>query len=72
MHDGRFATLEEVVDFYNDGVEANSPNVSAIMIEDRGVANGLFLSDEEKKQLIAFLRTLDDYDFIADPRHKPE
>ena len=72
MHDGRFATLEEVVDFYNDGVEPNSPNISVIMTKDKGLANGLFLSDEEKRQLIAFLKTLDDRDFITDPRHKPE
>ncbi len=67
MHDGRFQTLEEVIDFYNEGVNPNSPNISPIMVKERGLANGLRLSDTEKRQLIAFLETLNDSSFIENP-----
>lgn len=72
MHDGRYQTLEQVVNFYSDSVNANSPNIAAIMKKSRGIANGLNLTEDEKRKLIKFLRSLDDEDFITDPRHKPE
>ena len=50
MHDGSLGTLRDVVDFYSDGGRAN-PNLD----DDIGKLN---LSDEEKAQLIAFLRAL--------------
>ena len=50
MHDGSLGTLRDVVDFYNDGGRAN-PNLD----EDIRKLN---LSEQEKAQLIAFLRTL--------------
>lgn len=72
MHDGRFRTLEEVIDFYNDGVNPNSPNIEPIMKKERGLANGLNLTQREKEQLIAFLKTLDDPSFIENPAyHNP-
>jgi cytochrome c peroxidase len=55
MHDGRFATLEEVVEHYNSGIsrsETLDPNLG------KHPASGLGLSDTEKKALVAFLRTL--------------
>lgn len=72
MHDGRFQTLEEVIDFYNEGVQPESPNIAPIMVKERGLANGLRLSDLEKKQLLAFLKTLNDTSFIEnDAFHNP-
>ena len=50
MHDGVFKTLEEVVDFYNKG-GGNDPNKSAKILK-------LNLSDQEKEDLIAFLKSL--------------
>lgn len=64
MHDGRFANLEEVLDFYSAGVQ-NSVNIDSKM----GLAHqgGVRLTIEEKKQIIAFLKTLTDSSFIASP-----
>ena len=60
MHDGRFATLEEVIDHYNFGGHP-SPTVDPLM---KYVGVGLLLSDEEKANLKAFLLTLSDEEFI--------
>ncbi len=64
MHDGRFATLEEVLDFYSEGVQM-SVNIDSKM----GLAHqgGVRLSTEEKKQIIAFLKTLTDSTFLTRP-----
>ncbi|HQV67243.1 MAG TPA: cytochrome c peroxidase [Saprospiraceae bacterium] len=66
MHDGRFATLEEVLDFYSDGVQT-SANIDAKM----GLAHqgGVRLTLSEKKQIIAFLNTLTDSLFITNPKY---
>ena len=66
MHDGRIATLEEVLDFYTDGM-ADSPTLDAQFRRPDGTL-GLDISPEEKGQLIAFLKTLTDNDFIEDRR----
>ena len=50
MHDGRFKTLEEVVNFYNKGGVKN-PHQDELVLP-------LELTDEEKRDLVAFLRTL--------------
>ena len=62
MHDGRFATLEEVIEHYNSGVRRTDtldPNLG------KHPAAGLGLSASEKKALVAFLRTLTDDSFTA-------
>lgn len=66
MHDGRFETLEEVLDFYSEGVK-RSANIDSKM----GLAHqgGVRLKAEEKKQIIAFLRTLTDSAFILNPAY---
>lgn len=63
MHDGRFATLEEVVEFYNSGVK-RSPTVDPIMTKP-GKEYGLQLTQQEKDDLVAFLKTLTDTSFIT-------
>jgi len=64
MHDGRFATLDEVVEHYSFGL-VFSPTIDPLM---KFVANGgVELSPTEKNQLIAFLNTLTDYDFATNP-----
>lgn len=65
MHDGRFKTLEEVLDHYEAKLE-NSPTLDPILKKDGKI--GIAMTAEEKKQIIAFLKTLDDEDFLTDPR----
>lgn len=62
MHDGRYQTLEEVVEFYNSGVHL-SPTVDPIMTKP-GKENGLQLNEEQKHALVAFLKALTDSSFI--------
>jgi cytochrome c peroxidase len=50
MHDGRFKTLEEVVDFYNDGGQHTRYQSSSV--------KQLHLTPDEKDDLLAFLRAL--------------
>ena len=61
MHDGRFATLEEVVEHYSSGVQRSEtldPNLA------KHPDAGLSLTAEEKRDLVAFLKTLADENFI--------
>jgi cytochrome c peroxidase len=59
MHDGRFATLEEVVEHYNSGIQAH-PTLSAALKDDNGDPVQMNFTDEEKAALVAFLKTLTD------------
>lgn len=66
MHDGRFATLEEVVDHYSEGVKYSS-TIDPLM---KKVADGgLQLTPQKKQQLIAFLKTFTDQEFIDNPAY---
>lgn len=65
MHDGRFETLDEVIDHYSEGL-VHSPTVDPLMKEvDEG---GVHLNALEKEKLKAFLLTLSDSAFVKDPR----
>ncbi len=66
MHDGRFATLEEVVDFYSEGVRW-SPTIDPLMKQVH--QGGVQLNPQEKSNLIAFLKTLNDSSFINNLSH---
>jgi len=60
MHDGRFQTLEEVVEHYNTGVKRSAtldPNLA------KHPDGGLHLSAADKSALVAFLMTLTDARF---------
>lgn len=57
MHDGRFNTLDEIIDFYSEGVQY-SENISPLM--HHVMQGGVQLTLEEKRQLKAFLNTLTD------------
>jgi cytochrome c peroxidase len=67
MHDGRFKTLEEVIDFYSEGVYAGV-NIDSKM----GLAHqhGVHLTPQEKKNIITFLNTLTDSAFVKDPQYR--
>ena len=68
MHDGRFQTLEEVIEFYNSGVHWNSPNIDPIMTKPFK-EYGLMLSAQDKADLIAFLKTFTDTTVIHNPEY---
>ena len=68
MHDGRFKTLLEVINFYDHGVHKVS-NVDPVMLKP-AKENGLQLKEFEKQQLIAFLNTFTDPVMIADTMFK--
>ena len=64
MHDGRFETLEEVVDHYNNGIKASSTVDPAILATQ---STGLMLDEQDKIDLINFLKTLTDYTYLNNP-----
>lgn len=68
MHDGRLATLEDVVEHYSTKVKPH-PYLSAHMKDSQGNPRHLNLSEEEKAALVAFLKTLTDYELISDPKY---
>jgi len=64
MHDGRFATLDEVINHYSEGLQ-DSPTIDPLMKKvDQG---GVQLSTQDKADLKAFLLTLTDNSFINNP-----
>ena len=67
MHDGRFTTLEEVVEFYNSQVKFSS-TVDPIMTKP-SKEFGLQLTPTEKTDLVNFLKTLSDSSFINNPNY---
>lgn len=64
MHDGRFGTLEEVVQFYSTGVNTGSNVDSKMGNAHRG---GVHLTPEEQRKVVAFLHTLTDSTFLRQP-----
>lgn len=70
MHDGRFASLAEVIEFYNQGIQPH-PNLDDRLTEE-GIIGGtprkLNMSSQEKAALLAFLQTLTDEVLINDPK----
>lgn len=69
MHDGRFKSLEEVVDHYSDHIKYGV-TLSVFLQNNSNTVNGtqLSLTAQEKKDLIAFLNMLTDQSFITDKR----
>ncbi len=59
MHSGVFATLEEVIHFYNDGIEPRHPNIGDSR-QNAAVRNPLGLSDQDISALVGFLRSFTD------------
>jgi cytochrome c peroxidase len=70
MHDGRFSTLEQVVEHYNSGIQHHRN------LDDRLTTTGLtggppkryYMTAYQKASIVAFLKTLTDQAFLADAR----
>ena len=67
MHDGRFATLMDVVNHYSDNIQA-SGNLDWRLTGGDGLPLKMNLTQAEKEDLIAFVSTLTDPTFVADPK----
>jgi cytochrome c peroxidase len=68
MHDGRFKTLEEVLEHYSHNIKPN-PKLNSILMDfstGTGKPKQFNLSEFEKRDLIAFLKTLDDKVLTSD------
>lgn len=61
MHDGRYTTLQQCLDHYTN--IQNNINLDPLI-----PTTGIPLTAQEKQDIIAFLQTLTDYEFINDPR----
>jgi cytochrome c peroxidase len=79
MHDGRFDTLEKVVDHYSKGVkphpnldermrQVNPAPLAAAPSGPEVTPRHLNFTDSEKAALVAFLKTLTDHKFLSDPK----
>lgn len=67
MHDGRFQTLEQVVHHYNEGIrESATTDITLLNTKD----TGLFLTEQDKQDLINFLKTLTDDTFLNNEEYK--
>lgn len=64
MHDGRFTNLEMVIFHYSEQIASNVNTHPSLK-------HPLHLQEEEKNNLIAFLKTLTDEDFIKQHQYKP-
>lgn len=67
MHDGRFTTLSQVIDFFDSGVQPN-PDLDARLTAPDGTPKRLGLTVAQKASLVAFLGTLTDSAFLVAPK----
>lgn len=68
MHDGRFQTLEEVINHYSEGIKPHK-DLDKKFKNKNGEVIHLNLDPIEKQALVAFLHTLTDYEMINDPKY---
>lgn len=66
MHDGRFQTLEEVVDHYDNGIKKSGSLDPALLATTN---TGLRLTAQDKADLVAFLKTLTDNSLATNPSY---
>jgi len=70
MHDGRFKSLEDVVEHYSDGVHPHPNLTLAIPTQDGNSkpTSGFRLTKQDQAAVVAFLKTLTDEKLVKDPR----
>jgi len=68
MHDGRFASLEQVIEHYNSGIQPGPLLDYRLRPPTSADPMRLNLSASDKRALVAFLRTLRDASIATDPR----
>ena len=68
MHDGRFATLEEVIDHYSSGIQ-NHSNLITPLVNTTGQVGQFNFTQAEKEALVAFLNTLTDNEMLTDEKY---
>jgi len=90
MHDGRFSRLEDVIEFYNSGIQPHPLLSEELRIREQGgltfehlgpvipfdqvptdgriLPQRMYMTGEEKAAIIAFLKTLSDYQTLTDPK----
>lgn len=66
MHDGRFETLEEVIEHYNSGIKFYFNLPSNLRVGDE--PRRMNYTEEQKAALVAFLKTLTDDEFLTDEK----
>lgn len=66
MHDGRLKTLAEVIDHYNEGIKTSSTTDPTVL---NTQPTGLFLDNQDKEDLINFLKILTDESFLTNPEY---
>ncbi len=67
MHDGRFANLRAVVDFYATAIQPH-PQLADILVTPNGNPARIRLNNNERNALVAFLNTLTDPTLLTDPK----
>lgn len=67
MHDGRFNTLEEVIEHYDNGIQPG-PALDNRLRDGPNGTERLNLSNQDKEDLVAFLQTLTDESLISDAK----
>ena len=68
MHDGRFATLEEVVEHYSTGIQ-NHPTLQPFLKDMNGNPVKYNFTSAESQAIVAFLKTLTDNQFSTDEKY---
>jgi cytochrome c peroxidase len=67
MHDGRFKTLEEVVEFYDTGIR-NNPSLDRVLRNADGSVSRMNLDASQRTALVDYLRTFTDSVFLRSPK----
>ena len=65
MHDGRFETLEEVVEHYSSGIQDHQNLSQFLKSPGSGSPKNMNFSNQDKNDIIAYLKTLTDDEFVA-------
>jgi cytochrome c peroxidase len=67
MHDGRFETLEDVIDHYSEGIE-DSENLDQRFRSAGGSPKQFNIPTSEKRAIVAFLNSMTDPNLLGDPK----